>query len=188
ERRGPGDRPAPRSAGGDDEADVRRAHAARGRDRGGRLEAGRGDGGRGREAGGDPHRRGRASGGDPPGGGLLARALEDLRGRQDGRREHDEPAVPRGAQADRQLAGDEARRPDGADRLALQGHRARRVVVRRARREDTLTRDILAPAGVAKLVIRAWLKTRCPHGGVRVRVPPPAPTWGKRPVSPTGPL
>src|SRR4029079_2785136 len=29
-------------------------------------------------------------------------------------------------------------------------------------------------AGVAKLVRRAWLKTRCPLGGMRVRVPPPA--------------
>ena len=35
-------------------------------------------------------------------------------------------------------------------------------------------RAILARAGVAKLARRAWLKTRCPLGGVRVRVPSPA--------------
>ena len=85
ERRDPRDHPAARRAGGDDAADVRRAHAARRRHRGRGRQAGRDHGGRGQqggrdperrgsEAGGDPERRGRPAGRHPAGRGLLARA------------------------------------------------------------------------------------------------------------------
>ncbi len=50
--------------------------------------------------------------------GLLGRAREDPRGGPDPRREHAAAPVPRHAEADRGLALDEVRRPDGARRPA----------------------------------------------------------------------
>ena len=69
----------------------------------------------GAEAGGHPQRRGRPAGGDPAGRGLLARADKINESASDAD-VHDEPAVPRGAEADRLVALDQVRRADGARR------------------------------------------------------------------------
>ena len=52
------------------------------------------------------------------------------------------------------------------------GKRFRRA--RHGRRSLACRRDYTRPAGVAERVRRARLKSGCPSGGVRVRVPPPA--------------
>jgi regulator of protease activity HflC (stomatin/prohibitin superfamily) len=93
---------------------TRRAVVTRGRgdEIGGRDRRGR------RQAGQDPLRRGRPPGRDPARRGLRTRALEDLRGRAHRRREHDAAAIPRRAQAGRNLGRDQDRPANGTRRHA----------------------------------------------------------------------
>ncbi len=87
---------------------------------------------------------------------------------QRGRRQHDEPAVPRGVEADRRLAVDEVGHPDGAVQPALRDRRARRPLVRQRR-----LRSSRQAGGDARLVISPGGNRSTPDGVARV-----AWSWG----------